>query len=314
MKYRNALPQLAGHSMLTDGGLETTLVFHNGIDLPLFAAFTALETEAGTAAIDRYMRRFAEMAVAANRGFVMDTPTWRASMRWADELGIDVSKLEAIHRDAVAWLAALRERYETPLSPFVINGVIGPHDDGYLPSETLTVAEAEAYHRQQVQWFARFGADMVSALTMTYAEEATGVALAARQAGIPAVISFTVETDGNLPSGQSLKTAIEQVDAATDTAPAYFMINCAHPDHFRAVLHDGGAWRDRIGGLRANASRMSHAELDAADTLDDGDPAELGRLYGELLRLLPKLTVVGGCCGTDHRHVHEICQAMSEPA
>lgn len=300
--------------MLTDGGLETTLVFHEGIDLPLFAAFTALETEAGTTAIDRYMRRFAELAVTSYRGFVMDTPTWRASTRWAEELGIDEGHLEAIHRDAVAWLAALRQRYETPWSPFVINGVIGPHDDGYLPSETLTTTEAETYHRQQVQWFAKFGADMVSALTMTYAEEAIGVALAARQADIPAAISFTVETDGNLPSGQSLKAAIEQVDAVTGSAPAYFMINCAHPDHFRAVLQEGGAWRERIGGLRANASRMSHAELDSADTLDDGDPAELGQLYGDLLQLLPKLTVVGGCCGTDHRHVHEICEAMSAPA
>jgi S-methylmethionine-dependent homocysteine/selenocysteine methylase len=142
---------------------------------------------------------------------------------------------------------------------------------------------------------------------MTYVEEAIGVARAARRAGLPAAISFTVETDGRLPSGQDLGEAIEQVDA--DAAPAYFMINCAHPTHFEAVLEGGGGWRERIRGLRANASTKSHAELDEATELDSGDPADLGARYAGLRELLPELTVVGGCCGTDHRHVAEICDA-----
>lgn len=309
MKYRDALPQINGHQMIADGGLETTLVFHEGIDLPLFAAFTALESSEGREAISRYMRGFAEMAVRNHRGFVMDTPTWRASPRWAAELGIGRDQLKAVHRDAIATLQDLRDAFETPQSPFVINGVIGPHSDGYAPSEILTAAEAEAYHQTQVGWFAAMGADMVSAITMTYADEAIGIVRAASKAGIPAVISFTVETDGRLPSGQPLSGAVEQVDAETGGAAAYFMINCAHPDHFSGVLAEGGDWTARIGGLRANASRLSHAELDEAEELDDGDPQEFGALHRQMAKLLPNLTVLGGCCGTDHRHVEHVCTA-----
>lgn len=308
MKYRRGLPQLNGQQMITDGGLETSLVFQDGIDLPLFAAFKALETEAGIRAIEAWMLKFAHLAVSEGRGFIMDTPTWRASARWAAELGIDQDDLREIHREAVATLAQLRDRFETPATPFVISGAIGPQDDGYSPSCRLTAAQAATYHQPQADWFAEFGADMISAITITYADEAKGIATAAKAAGMPVAISFTLETDGHLPSGEALSEAIEAVDAVTDAYPAYYMINCAHPDHFAHVLDDG-AWSARIMGLRANASRRSHAELDVAETLDDGDPAELGALYAQLQRQLPNLTVMGGCCGTDHRHVSQICQA-----
>jgi len=310
MKYRNTLPQLAGKQMITDGGLETTLIFHNGLELPLFAAFKALETDAGIAAIDAYMDRFARIAVDAQRGFIMDTPTWRASARWASELGMSHHELEAVHRESVATLMALRTELETDQSPFVINGVIGPHDDGYAPTRVLTAEQAETYHTAQVVWFDTFGADMVSAITMTYTDEAIGIASAAKANGMPVAIAFTVETDGRLPSDQPLSEAIREVDEATDSYPANYMINCAHPDHFSHVLN--GDWTRRIVGLRANASRMSHAELDAADTLDDGDPQELGQLYAGLALLLPNLTVMGGCCGTDHRHIAAICEATTD--
>ncbi|WP_411891842.1 homocysteine S-methyltransferase family protein [Yoonia sp. SDW83-1] len=307
MKYRNALPQLAGKKMITDGGLETTLIFHDGIDLPLFAAFKALETDAGIAAMDAYMERFARIAVEAKRGFIMDTPTWRASARWAAELGLSQDALRAVHREAICTLNRLRDRFETGESPFVVNGVIGPQDDGYAPARVLTAEAAETYHAAQVGWFNEFGADMASAITMTYADEAIGIASAAKTFGLPVAIAFTVETDGRLPSGEALGDAIRAVDEATENYPAYFMINCAHPDHFANVLQ--GDWTQRIMGLRANASRMSHAELDASDTLDDGDPVEIGHLYAGLSVLLPNLTVMGGCCGTDHRHVAAICEA-----
>ncbi|WP_299609992.1 homocysteine S-methyltransferase family protein [uncultured Tateyamaria sp.] len=306
MKYRNALPQMNGTQMITDGGLETTLIFHDGLELPLFAAFKALESDKGLAAIDAYMTRFADLACRERRGFVMDTPTWRASARWAAELGLTQETLRAVHQETVCTLIRLRERFEHPqTSPFVVNGVIGPQDDGYAPSSTLTADQAEAYHCVQVGWFEEFGADMVSGITMTYADEAIGIASAAKSRNMPVSIAFTVETDGALPSGQSLRDAIQTVDDETDGYPAYYMINCAHPDHFSHVLK--GDWTGRIMGLRANASRLSHAELDAADTLDDGDPQELGDLYAQLAHLLPNLTVLGGCCGTDHRHVAAIC-------
>lgn len=310
MKYRDALPQLAGKPMITDGGLETTLIYKHGIDLPLFAAFKALETDAGINAIDTYMKRFAKIALQARRGFVMDTPTWRASARWAAELGMSQDALRAVHQETICSLIRLRDTHEDEGScPFVVNGVIGPQDDGYAPTRVLTLDQSEAYHRVQVGWFDEFGADMVSAITMTHTAEAIGIVRAAKTRNIPVAVAFTVETDGKLPSGERLGAAIEAVDEATDGYPAYFMINCAHPDHFADVLQ--GSWTTRIMGLRANASRLSHEELDAAETLDDGDPCELGDLYAGLAELLPHLTVMGGCCGTDHRHVVAICAATS---
>jgi S-methylmethionine-dependent homocysteine/selenocysteine methylase len=173
----------------------------------------------------------------------------------------------------------------------------------------MSVAEATAYHGPQIRTFAATDADMVAAFTMNYPEEAIGIASAAKASGMPVAIAFTVETDGRLPSGDSLADAIARTDDATDAHPAYYMINCAHPSHFRAVLDEGGAWRDRIRGIRANASKRSHAELDAATEIDIGDIAELARDYGELQAMLPRLAVVGGCCGTDHRHVEAICRA-----
>jgi S-methylmethionine-dependent homocysteine/selenocysteine methylase len=154
---------------------------------------------------------------------------------------------------------------------------------------------------------------MVSAITMTYPEEAIGVVQAAQDAGLPAAVSFTVETDGRLPSGQAIDEAIEQADAETDGAPAYFMINCAHPTHFADALEAGAPWLERIGGIRANASRLSHAELDEAEELDDGDPDDLAARYAALRPRLPALRVVGGCCGTDERHIDAISAALSRP-
>jgi len=172
----------------------------------------------------------------------------------------------------------------------------------------MSPEEAEEYHAVQIRTFTETKADMVTALTMTYAEEAIGVARAAKAAGIPVVISFTVETDGRLPSGQTLKDAIELVDEATDRTPIYYMINCAHPTHFENVLATGEPWVQRIRGIRANASCMSHAELDQAEELDDGSPVELGGQHRELQAMLSHLNVMGGCCGTDHRHIEEIAK------
>jgi S-methylmethionine-dependent homocysteine/selenocysteine methylase len=196
----------------------------------------------------------------------------------------------------------------------VISGNIGPRGDGYDPGKAMSADEAHAYHGWQVELFRDAGADCVSAFTMTNVGEATGVARAAQAAGMPSVISFTVETDGRLPAGDTLGAAITAVDAATDGAPAYYMINCAHPTHFEDVLDAGSEWVKRLGGVRANSSRRSHAELDNAPELDAGNPAELGEQYGDLLRRFPQITVLGGCCGTDHRHVECISRACRAAA
>ena len=305
-RYRHRLPQLDGTLFLTDGGIETSLIFHDGLDLPLFAAFDLLKDDEGTDALRRYFRPYAKLAADKGTGFVLESPTWRASPRWAKEIGYSDEELERLNRKAIALMEELREEFESD-APFVISGCIGPQDDGYSPTTKLSADEAQEYHSTQIGTFANTAADMVTAITMTYADEAIGIARAAHDAAIPAAISFTLETDGKLPNGQSLGEAIEEVDAATDAGPAYYMINCAHPTHFADVLD--GPWRERVHGLRANASTRSHAELDEAEDLDDGDPHDLGARYAALREQLPALNVVGGCCGTDHRHVGEICSA-----
>ena len=311
IRYRHGLPQLEGDIFLTDGGIETTLIFHDGLELPHFAAFELMNTRRGRTALENYYRRYARIARDRDTGFVLESPTWRASQDWGDLLGYSADEMATFNRQAIAMLQAIREEFETAMAPFVVSGCVGPRGDGYDAGRTMSPDEALAYHRPQIRAFGEAGADMVTAITMTNAEEAIGIALAASEAGMPVVISFTVETDGRLPTGQSLKDAIAMVDRATGNSPAYYMINCAHPTHFEDALRDGNDWVRRIGGVRANASRLSHAELDQAEELDDGNPAELGSQYRELMDLLPNLAVVGGCCGTDHRHVEAIHAACA---
>ena len=310
MRYRERLPQLDGPLFLTDGGIETTLIFHHGLDLPEFAAFDLLAGDEGTGELRRYYEPYAAVARERGLGFVLESPTWRANPDWAKRIGYDDAQLDALNRKAIALMEEIRADYETPEAPFVISGCIGPQSDGYQPTTVMSADEAEAYHGTQITTFADTAADLVTAITMTYADEAIGIVRAARAAGLPAVVSFTVETDGRLPSGQPLAEAIAEVDGGTGHGAAYFMVNCAHPTHFAGVLEDDAPWTERIRGLRANASTKSHAELDEADELDEGDPADLAARHATLVARLPKLTVLGGCCGTDHRHVTAICDAV----
>jgi homocysteine S-methyltransferase len=306
---RFAFPPSDETIFLTDGGLETTLVFLEGVDLPCFAAFPLLRSEEGREALERYFQPYIRTAVERDVGFILDTPTWRANADWAARLDVMPDELAGMNREAVRWAAALRNRLSDRTDRVLINGVVGPRGDGYRPEAQMTAGDAQAYHAPQVEAFREGGADLVSAITMNYAEEAIGIARAAQALGMPAVISFTVETDGKLASGETLQSAIERTDVQTDGTPAYYMINCAHPTHFDRVLSDNEPWTRRIRGLRANASPKSHAELDEATELDPGDPVDLARRYRDLRARMRHLSVLGGCCGTDHRHIAAICEA-----
>lgn len=312
--YRNQLPQLHGETMLTDGGLETSLVFHDGFDLPEFASFPLLDDERGRAALTAQYGAYVDVAREQGVGIVLETPTWRANADRGAVLGYDAAALERVNRDAVEFIAGLRESHGGPDTKVVVSGNIGPRGDGYEAGDQMTASEAEAYHQTQIDTFASAPTDLVSTLTMTYVAEAIGISRAAINADIPVAVSFTVETDGRLPTGQPLGAAIDEVERATGSAPIYYGINCAHPTHFTSVLRTDEDWVGRIGWLRTNASAMSHEELDNAEELDDGDPAELAAQHRELFSLLPGLRVVGGCCGTDHRHVDAIGRARFAPA
>ena len=306
--YRNNLPQLNGTVLLTDSGLETTLIFHEGLDLPAFAAYPLMDAASGREVLARYYRRHLRIAADHGTGFLLEAPTWRASRDWGKQLGHSTEDLARLNRAAIGFLSDLRGDAGS-VRPVVISGNLGPRGDGYRPDTAMTAAEAEAYHAEQISWFAETDADMVTAVTLSTVAEGVGVIRAATKAGLPVVVAYTVETDGRLPDGTPLGQAFEQTDAQTDGGAAYFMVNCAHPDHFRGALEGGSDWLKRIGGIRANASRLSHAELDEAEELDDGNPAELGRDYVRLRDLLPNLTVLGGCCGTDHRHVEAMAHS-----
>jgi S-methylmethionine-dependent homocysteine/selenocysteine methylase len=285
------------------------LIFHDGLALPDFAAFDVLRQPEGSDALRKYFRSYAEIARRHGVGVVLETATWRASADWAARLGYSREELADANRQAVDLLEEIRREFQDGKTPVVISGCIGPRGDGYNPTALMTVDDAEAYHAEQITTFAATSADLVTAITMNYVEEAIGVTRAAVAAAMPIVISFTVETDGRLATGQTLQSAIEQVDAETSSAPAYYMINCAHPTHFSPTLRHPAAWIDRIRGIRANASAMSHAQLNESPVLDEGNPEELGAQYAQLRTGLKNLTVMGGCCGTDDRHVESIARA-----
>lgn len=313
-KHRNELPQLSHEIFLTDGGIETTLIFHENLKLRDFAAFHILKDKEGYEALRNYFRTYAALAGKHEVGLILESPTWRASPDWGAKLGYSESGLSAMNLKSIALLREIRDEFENEKTAIVISGCVGPRGDGYSPTNLMSAYESQQYHQMQIGTFSETDADMVTAITMNYVEEAIGIARAAKSVGLPVVISFTVETDGKLPTGQTLKDAIESMDEATSNAPAYYMINCAHPTHFADILTDGEPWLERIRGIRANASTKSHAELDDSKELDEGNPVELGRQHRELSSKLKNLNVLGGCCGTDHRHVEEIYKACIAPS
>ena len=309
-RYRNGLPQLSGERFLTDAGLETDLIFNHGIEIREFAAHTLLVDVDGREALASYFRGFLSLARETASGFVLGAQTWKAHRHWAEDLGASEDELREANEQAVTLARQLRDEFAANARPIVLNGIIGPRGDAYAPEDVAT-EEAERYHAQQIGWLAETDVDMVTAMTFTQTEEAIGIVRAAHKAELPIVVSFTVETNGRLPTGQSLREAIHAVDDATDSGAAYFMLNCAHPDHFFHVLEDAD-WARRIRGIRCNASRKSHAELDESDTLDAGEPVEMGARYAALQKKMPWLNVFGGCCGSDLRHVTQIAHALAD--
>lgn len=291
---------LPAGAYVSDGGLETDLIFNRGVDLPEFASFPLVEDDRGRALLRDYYDGYAAVARKVGAGLTLESPTWRANPDWGARVGYDAAGLDRVNRSAVEFLARLRESYGDLVDVRII-GAVGPRGDGYVAGETPDPDEAAAYHRAQVDSFARAGADLVAAYTITSPEEGIGIVRAARQAGVPVLLGFTVETDGRLPDGTTLGDAVRRVDDGD--APDGFIVNCAHPTHIAPALEDDGAWLDRIVKVNPNASTLSHAELDEADELDTGDLDLLARSYDALRAKLPNLTVVGGCCGTDARHV-----------
>lgn len=310
-KYRRNLPQNTGKICITDGGLETDLVFHKQIALPEFASYDLLKSDEGYTTLLDYFMEYAELAKQYKVGLILETPTWRANSDWGAKIGDSQESLVQINLTSVKLIEEVRHQFENEHTPIIISGCIGPRGDGYQPDFFMSISEAQRYHQLQIETFAQSNADMVAALTINYIDEAIGITLAAQQVNLPVCISFTVETDGKLPTGETLAEAIDAVDQASQTEPVYYMINCAHPTHFLNVLKED-ICKKRLRGLRANASTCSHAELDEAEHLDEGNPEELGKQFSTIRRQYPFVNIIGGCCGTDIRHIRQITEYCSK--
>lgn len=308
-KYRNQLPQLSDRFFITNGGLETTLVYHEKMELPCFAAFHVLKDESGCQWLKNHLIKFVKIAQKYEVGITLVSPTWRASLDWLRKIGYSDQDIIHVNRKAIDILSSIRDEYETEKCPIVISGSIGPRGDGYNPTIVMSPDEAQKYHATQIGILSENNADMITAYTLNYPDEAIGMARAAKKVGIPIVISFTVENDGKLPTGQTLKQAIELVDEATQNTPVYYMVNCAHPSSVTHALVPGETWLERIHAFQGNASKKTHAELDKSTEIDAGDPVEFAKDTQALLYKLKSLNILGGCCGTDDRHVEEICKA-----
>lgn len=293
---------------ITDGGLETSLIFHHGFDLPHFAAFEVLNQPEKKKVLLNYYQSYVDLAKKYNTGFIFESPTWRANSDYGIKMGYSQPQLSEINKNAVTLMYQLREQFSDHKQQIFISGCIGPRYDAYDISQVMTSTEAEAYHSTQIKTFKESNANVVTAMTINNIQEGLGITKAAISINIPVIISFTVETDGNLPSGEKLAQAIESIDKTTNSFPIYYMINCAHPSHFIDVLEPESLWTQRIMGIRANASCKSHAELDESTKLDTGNTTELAEQYLKLHEKLPNLMVYGGCCGTDTSHIEAICE------
>lgn len=292
-------------TVVTDAGMETDLIFHRGIDLPEFAAFPLLDSAPGRQALRDYYAAFAEIAARHQLALSLESPTWRANPDWGARLGYDAPALARVNADAMSFLSALADEYAVPVT---LVGMIGPRGDGYVSDGPVDPIAAHRYHAPQVAALVNGGAQQVTAYTLTEVGEAVGITRAAREVGVPVAVGFTVETDGRLPSGMTLGDAIARVDE--DAPPDSYLVNCAHPRHIAAGLSAEASWLGRIEGVRVNASQLSHAELDESEALDEGDIGSLAREVVGLIGLLPNLRLVGGCCGTDARHVERMWEML----
>ena len=298
------LPHQTDKTFLVFAATGTDLIFNRGLDLPGFASFPLNEDPKAQPVIVDQMRDLVNVAQGAGASCIIDTLTWMANLNRAAPLGYDADALVKLNRTAVDLMRGLRD--EVASDDVLLALCVGPASDAYARDTAMTVAQARTYHSAQIGSVRDMGLDLIHAYTFNQVDEAAGVALAAQDADKPVVVSLVVETDGCLDNGQPLQEAITQIDELSGSAPAYYMVNCAHPDHFSHAL----TGNPRLKGMVVNASRCSHAELDDADTLDDGDPDELAAEIARLVAKFPAMQVIGGCCGTDMRHLRRMAEEI----
>jgi homocysteine S-methyltransferase len=311
MTVQAGLPQLNGHLMTSGGGFETWMQYVDGFTLRHFCGFELLNDKRGEACLRDYHRKLVEAAVANGFGVINEGVHYRASRDWGALTGYSREGLEEINIRGIEFYRDFAREYGSAETPMLVGGVIGPRGDAYNIGRTPDAAEAEDYHSEQIATFRKAGASHITAMTFSSVEEAIGLARAAKAAEMPVVVSFIVGRGGRLLGGETIEEAFTRVDAATGSAPAYYMINCTHPTEFVPGLTDG-VWTKRLGGFLPNAVAMETLDLCKLGHLEDGDPAELGGQMAELAKWFPHVNVWGGCCGTDGRHIGEITRQVGK--
>lgn len=305
------LPQMNGRDMTCGGGIETWLQYVDGFELRHFCLFELLDDKRGVACLTDYHRKLVEAAVPHGFGVINEGLHYRASRDWGELIGYSREGLEEINIRGIEFYKDFAREYDSPETPMIVGGVIGPRGDAYNVARAMAAAEAEDYHSEQILTFKKAGADQITAATLSSIEEAIGIARAAKAADMPVVISLFVKQGGRLSGGETVEEAITKVDAATGNVPAYYMINCTHPTEFEPAL-TADDWNRRLGGFMPNAVAMETLDLCKLGHLEDGNPEELGGQMADLARRFPHIHVWGGCCGTDGRHIGQIAQQVSE--
>jgi S-methylmethionine-dependent homocysteine/selenocysteine methylase len=299
--------QREGQLFLTDGGIETEIMYKWGFELPHFAMYPLLDNPDAMSAVRAMYRRYLDVVAKHRLSALMGGLDYRASPDWGALLGYSPEALAEANLRSIAFLRELADEYADDIPQILIAGYVGPRGDAYQTNRTITAAEAEDYHAVQLATLKAADVDLAWALTFNNIPEAIGVARAAARIGVPLAISFTLDTTSRLSSGPSLARAVETVETETDGAPAFYSLNCSHPVEFEPALTPGG-WTERVRGFRPNASRMDKIALCKLGHLEEGDPVELGRLMGTLARRYPHMDVWGGCCGTGDVHLDQIAR------
>ena len=304
-------PRLEGKFYLTEGGTETEVMYKWGFDLPEFAMFPLLDDPEADTVIRNMYRRYLDVAAEQGVGVLLNGHDYRASPDWGAKLGYSAEGLQQMQRRTIQFLDEMRAEYADRVTDVYIAACIGPRGDAYGTGGEITADEAEDYHSVQLHNLDGTAADMAVAATFNNIPEAIGVIRAAKGAGMPIGVSLTLTPEGRLRSGPTLREAVETVDEVTAGAAAWFGTNCSHPLEFEPAIADAGPWLDRLRYIRPNAAKMDKIALCSLGHLEDGDPEELGEQMGDVVRRLPRADIIGGCCGTDERHLSEIARKVN---
>ena len=304
-------PRLENKIYLTEGGTETEILYKWGYELPEFAMFPLLDNAEADQCIRGIYRRYFDVAEAFETGLVILGHDYRASPDWARKLGYSLDGLAEMQHRTIDFLADMRSEYKGRVSDVYISGCIGPRGDAYGTGAEISESEAEDYHSVQLSTLRETDADMAIAATFNNIPEAIGVVRAAKNIGVPLGVSLTLTTESRLRSGPTLKQAVETIDEQTDGAAAWFGTNCSHPLEFEPAISETGVWTERLRYIRPNASRMEKIALCKLGHLEDGNPIELGQQMGDVAQRFPKMDILGGCCGTDERHLGEIAKNVN---